>query len=275
MRSSPLESDGGLPSGENRPTLSALVLTKNEARRIERCLRSLEWADEIVIVDDESDDDTVEICRRYTGNVVIHRMEGFGAQRNLGIERARGDWILSLDADEVVPADLRDEILHSLRTAGDVTGFYVLNKIMFLGRWMRHGDWYGKVYPGHLRLFRRGSGCFTPGVHERLEHRGPTRVLRNATEHYTIESVSDYLAKMSRYTDLEAENLLQSGKLGSPIYGLVYRPLRRFVSLYVAKAGFLDGAHGLVLSVLTSFHLFLAYAKGWERKRARAEGADS
>jgi glycosyltransferase involved in cell wall biosynthesis len=243
------------------PRLSVAVITLNEEERLRACLESVVWADEIVVVDAGSSDKTVAIAREFTDRVAFHAWQGYAAQKNAALARCTGEWILSLDADERVPDDLRDEIAGTLAGAPAEVGFALPRRNVFQGRWVRHGG----LYPDwQLRLFRRGRGAFVErAVHESVRVDGPVGRLRSALVHESYRSLADAVARLNRYSDLAAAELAAAGR-GGTLVDLLLRPAWRFVSMYLLRAGFLDGRRGLVLAALYAHYVFLRAAKARE-----------
>jgi glycosyltransferase involved in cell wall biosynthesis len=243
------------------PRLSVTVITWNEEERLRRCLESVQWADEIVVVDAGSDDKTVEIARAFTDHVLVRPWDGFARQKNFALDRASGEWILSLDADEEVSPELAEEVRRTIAAPG-ATGFAVPRRNIFWGRWVRHG----RLYPDwQLRLFRRGAGRFVArDVHESVEVDGPVARLEGALVHRSYRDVADFIARANRYTTLAADEWIRSGR---PVHAsdLVLRPLGRFLSMYFVHAGLLDGWRGFLLAVLYAYYVFVRSAKVWER----------
>jgi glycosyltransferase involved in cell wall biosynthesis len=245
--------------------LSVLVLTLNEERNIAACLESVRWADEIVVVDSGSSDRTTELARAFTEGVYQIEWRGYGATRNLALQKTSGEWILWLDADERVTPELAEEIRAIIdRPHVPESGFRVARRAYFLGRWIRHCGW----YPGRVtRLFRRERGRFTESnVHERLLLDGPVSDTRHDLIHLTDPDLAHYFAKFNRYTTLAAQDLRNAGRTFS-VGDLLGRPLFAFVKMYVLKRGFLDGMQGFILCVLSSAYVFTKYAKLWELER--------
>jgi len=248
----------------SRGRLSVVVITVNEEDRLRRCLESVAWADEIVVVDSESEDKTVEIARVFTDHVVVRPWAGFAPQKNFGIDRATGDWILSLDADEEVSPELVREIRTVLAGASASDGFRISRRNIFWDRWVRHG----RLYPDwQIRLFRRGRGRFVEhDVHESVEVSGPVGELAGDLVHRSYRDVADFLARTNRYTTLAADEWVRSRKpFGASDF--VLRPLGRFLSMYVVHRGFLDGWRGFLLAVLYAYYVFIRSVKIWERAR--------
>lgn len=246
-------------------TLSAVIITLNEADNIRACLESVKFADEIVVLDSGSTDATVEICREYTDQVYHQPWLGFAAQKNAALDRATGDWVLSLDADERVTPELASA-LQQVRAdpPADVDGFHVYRKVFFGNKWLKHGGFYPEKV---LRLVRRGRARFgLRSVHEALETDGPTRLIPKDIEHYTYRSVEDYLARMKRYAALSAEEYFQKGRTTGPMR-MTGHAAFTFFQMYILKAGFLDGYEGFLMAVLYAMYTFSKYAILYDMRR--------
>ena len=242
------------------------VVTLNEEERLRACLESAAWADEIVVIDAESQDKTAQIAREFTDHVVVRPWSGFAEQKNFALERARGDWLLSLDADEMVSAALRLEIEGVLAGRGpSADAFAVPRRNVYWGRWVRHGG----LYPDwQVRLLRRGRGRFVVrAVHESVAVQGPVARLAGHLEHRSYRDVGDFVARAERYATLAAEDWVRSGRPVRPVRDLALRPLGRFLSMYVVRAGFLDGGRGFLLAALYAYYVLMRSAKAWERVR--------
>jgi glycosyltransferase involved in cell wall biosynthesis len=248
------------------PRLSVVVITLNEEDRIRDCLASVAWADEIIVVDAGSEDKTVALAREVTDHVVSRPWDGFAAQKNFGIERATGEWVLSLDADEQVEPALRDEIVAALANPGAHAGYRLARRNIMWGQWIRHG----RLYPDwQLRLFRRGRGRFIErAVHESVSVDGPVGRLTTPLRHESYRDVSDFLRRADRYATLAAEEWVLRGVPFRP-WQLVTAPLGRFLSMYVLHKGFLDGSRGFLLAVLYAYYVFVRSAKIWEKAKQR------
>jgi glycosyltransferase involved in cell wall biosynthesis len=246
-----------------RPRLSVVIVTLNEEDRLRACLESAAWADEIVVVDAESQDKTAQIARDFTDRVIVRPWPGFAAQKNFGLAEAGGDWILSLDADEQVSPELREEIARVLAENGPHDGYRVPRRNIFWGQWVRHGglwpDW-------QLRLFRRDLGRFGDrAVHESVAVTGSVGRLSAPLIHQSYRDVSDFLTRADRYSTLAAEEWARSGRrIG--VSDLVLPPLGRFLSMYVLQRGFLDGRRGFLLATLYAYYVFVRSVKAWERR---------
>jgi glycosyltransferase involved in cell wall biosynthesis len=243
------------------PRLTVTVITWNEEERLRRCLDSVTWADELVVVDAGSEDKTVQIARSFTDHVIVRPWDGFAPQKNFALARATGDWILSLDADEEVSPELAEEIRRVI-AAPTADGYAVPRRNIFWGRWMRHG----LLYPDwQVRLFRRDRGRFVERqVHESVTVDGAVARLAGALVHRSYRDVADFLTRTNRYTTLAAEEWVRSGRPARAT-DLVLRPLARFLSMYVVHGGWLDGWRGFLLAVLYAYYVFVRSAKVWER----------
>lgn len=247
-----------------RPRVSVVVIARDEAERLRACLESVAWADELVVVDAESTDKTAQIACEFTDRVYVRPWPGFAEQKNFGVEQATGEWILSVDADEEVPGELRQEIETVLAGGAACAGYRIPRRNLFWGRWVRHGG----LYPDwQLRLFRRGRGRFVGrAVHESVEVEGEVGRLRGALVHRSYRDVADFLARADRYSTLAADEWLRSGR-PVRLSDLVVRPASRFLSMYVVHAGFLDGWRGFLLAALYAYYVFIRSAKVWEAAR--------
>jgi len=251
--------------------VSVVIVTKNEEQNIEDALKSVEDAQEIIVVDSFSSDRTVDICKRYTEKVYQHEWQGFARQKQKAVDYAQGQWVMILDADERVTPALKQEI-GDIISHGQCSGYYVPRENYFIGKWIRHSGW----WPDNtLRLFRKEKGRLEPReVHERVVVEGATGYLKNPLRHYTYRSVSDFVERMERYSTLAArEAEKKSG--GAGVCSLMVRPLATFVKMYVLRMGFLDGTRGVMLAVLYSYYTFLKYAKVWEMKAGKQGSGDA
>jgi glycosyltransferase involved in cell wall biosynthesis len=237
--------------------ISAVIITLNEEANIEDCLASVSWARQIVVVDAESTDGTREIARRFTGEVHQKKWEGYSEAKAFAIGKASSEWVLSLDADERVTPELRQEI-ESISAAPAVDGYMVPIRPLFLGRWIRHCGW----YPGYkLRLFKKDMASVTPRrLHEGIRVKGDTGKLENPLLHYAYPTVRSYFEKFSRYTDAAARELHEEGRRAGA-FDIVLRPFFSFLKMYIAKRGFLDGLEGFVLCVFSSLYVMVKYVK--------------
>ena len=246
-----------------RDKISACLTVGNEESNIRRCLESLRWVDEIVVVDSYSQDRTVEICREYTGRVYQHAWLGYVGQKELIKQMARHPWVFFVDADEEVSAQLRDEILaefdsgHNRRYAG----YKFPRKVYFLGKWITHGEWWPDI---KMRLFLKERGvCTGREPHDYVAIQGPVKKLNGCLFHYTYDDLSDQVATLNRFSSISAAGMYRAGRRFS-VLDLIFRPLFRFFKGYFLKRGFCAGTRGLIISVLTATGVFMKYAKLWE-----------
>ncbi len=257
-----------------KPSLSVVVITHNEEANIARCLGSVKrhrFRDivlrEMLVVDSKSDDATVKVAKRLGAQVVVRPWPGFSAQKNWALARVKGDWVLSLDADEEMTEALWREIERVLPEAPATVGGYALQRrAFFLGKWIRHCGWWPDA---QTRVFRRGAGRFNDrAVHEGLEVEGDVETLSEPMDHHTYASIGQYLEKMDRYSALVAASAPERKRRLWPLY-LVVDPFTTFFRGYVLRKGFLDGWHGFVLCGLSAFHSFVKYARIWEKESGR------
>lgn len=238
--------------------ISVTIICKNEAERIRRCLESVRWADEIVVVDSGSTDGTLDIVADYTDKIFENRdWPGFGLQKRLAAEKASNDWILSLDADEVVSEELRDEILALSDQLKDSV-VYRLNRLTsFCGKFIYHSGW----HPDRIvRLYNRKHYQYNDNyVHETVSCSGADKIdLKGKLLHYTFTSLEDYIEKRNGYAKDWAESQFDKGRK-TGIVEIVARPLFAFIRHYLLRLGFLDGYHGFLISVIQMQYTFNKY----------------
>lgn len=238
--------------------LSVTLITKDEGADVRACLESVRWADEIVVVDGGSRDNTVAICREYTDKVYVYEdWPGFGPQKNRALSHATGEWILSLDADERVSPPLRKEIEYAI-ASGRFVGYEIPRRSSYCGRVLRHGGWWPDYV---LRLFKRQQARFSDRpVHERVITKGLCGRLQEPLRHETFRSLEEVLDKTNRYSSLGAELLHQQGKRGGLAPALAHG-LWTFLKTYFLKAGWLDGPEGLMLAVSNAEGAYYRYLK--------------
>jgi glycosyltransferase involved in cell wall biosynthesis len=241
--------------------LSIVIITLNEEKNIVRCLKSLTFQKkpEVLVVDAESRDKTVAVARKLGAKVLSRKWKGYADQKNWAFGKVHGNWILSLDADEELIPDLVREIESVMAGASQaVDGFFIKRRAFFLGKWIRHCGWWPDA---QLRLIRRGKGKFSNRpVHEGLEVRGATSTLRTAMNHYTYDSIAQYLQKMDRYSDLFVQSA-PAKKRNFWLAYLLFQPSWVFLRMYLFKWGILDGWRGLQVCWLSSYHEYVKYAK--------------
>ena len=243
------------------PKVSVTVITKNEAADIGAALASVSWADEIVVVDSHSTDDTVAIARQYTPHVVVRDWNGYIDQKNHAASLASHDWILSLDADERVTPELAQDVQSRMAGTPRESAFRIPRVTWHLGRWVRTTDWYPDY---QLRLYDRRAAEWTGRhVHEAVTVRGAVGQLRGELQHYAYRDISDHLETIDRYTTLAARQMHEAGRRAG-IRHIVGHPPLAFLRNYLARGGIRDGLPGFIISALNSYYVFLKFAKLWE-----------
>ncbi|MBN2318375.1 MAG: glycosyltransferase family 2 protein [Acidobacteria bacterium] len=251
------------------PPISATIITCNEERNIAEALESLSWVDEIIVVDSGSEDATLDICRRFTDKIYYRDWTGYVDQKNYAVEKACNDWILSLDADERVSPKLQDEIEALNRKGFRESGYRIPRATFFMGRWIKHGDWYPDY---QLRLFDRRHGKWQGGrVHESVQTDGAAGMLRGEIQHFTYRNFSEYLKRLESYTTLAALDYRRKGRRASS-WMLFGKPLAVFIRAYLLKCGFLDGTAGFTVAVMGAVSAFFKYAKLHELCRKDSGG---
>jgi hypothetical protein len=249
--------------------ISGCVIARDDASRIERCLASLAWTDEtVVVIDERSCDATEQLARRAGARVLRHAYHGNLEQKNFALDQLKTDWVVALDADEALSPELAARLRE--RLAADPAGLdgIELNRVTrHLGRWIRHGDFHPDW---QLRVFRRSRGGWAGrNPHGRVRVVGRVEKLAGDLEHASYESLADQVARVQEYSRVEAGELHRRGRRAR-VSDLCLRPPARFLRAYLLKAGFLDGMPGFVIAAVTAFHVFLKYAKLWELTRASA-----
>jgi glycosyltransferase involved in cell wall biosynthesis len=248
--------------------LSVIVITKNEEHNIVDCLQSVAWANEIITVDAESKDRTVELARQFTPKVHVREWKGYGPAKNFALEQVTNTWVLWLDADERVSPQLAQEIRTAIEDGSTPhAAFEVARRAYFLGKWIRHCGW----YPGYVvRLFRKNSARFSDSrVHEGVEVAGSIGRLSGDLIHYTDDTLYHYFSKFNSYTSLAAADVMDAKRKFS-LYDVLVRPPYLFFKMYILRQGFLDGMQGLILSLVSAAYVFMKYAKLWERESRKS-----
>jgi glycosyltransferase involved in cell wall biosynthesis len=245
-------------------SIAAVIITKNEERNIEACLRSVDWVDEAIVVDACSEDRTVSIARRHTDHVFIRPWPGFGPQKNYGIDQSSAEWILILDADERVPGALRDEISATIRRPVEQVGFEIPRRNVFYGRWIRGGG----LYPDYqLRLFKRSAGRYDDVLlHEHLRLAGDVSRLASPLDHFSMPTVGDHVRKIMLYSTLGAREKLKTRANVSAL-DLAGSHLATILRTFLLRRGYRDGLHGAVIALFAGMHTFVKYAKAWDLLR--------
>jgi glycosyltransferase involved in cell wall biosynthesis len=248
----------------NRATISAFIVCCNEERNIRRCLESIKWCDEIIVVDSGSTDSTLQICREYTAKIFHRGWTGFVEQKRYALSLCTSDWILNLDADEEVSEELRLEIINSLvrsKQQDPTTGYFLSRVVFHLGKWWRKGGWYPEY---SLRLCKRSETTWGGAdPHEKAMVKGPTLRLKGELRHYTYADLSNQISALNRFSETAAKTMHAKGKKAS-LFNILGRPPLRFIKFFLIKRGFLEGFPGFVVACLEAYYVFLKYVKLWE-----------
>jgi glycosyltransferase involved in cell wall biosynthesis len=252
--------------------ISIALITLNEEANLPRTLESVkplvrDGNGEIVVVDSGSTDRTLEIARSHGAKIFIEEWKGFAAQKNSAMEKASGDWVLQLDADEALEEKLAEEISRELDKSGSLVGYWIPRKNYFLGRWIRHGGFYPDP---KLRLIRRGAGKFEEyGAHPTIKVNGPTGTFKHALIHNAYPTLRGYIDHMNSYSSSGAEVAVASGHRGFNLLNIIVRPKLTFLYNYIFRLGFLDGREGFLLHLYHAVYVSWKYAKAWELSRNR------
>ncbi|MGE0527879.1 MAG: glycosyltransferase family 2 protein [Bdellovibrionales bacterium] len=250
--------------------VSLVVITRNAEQHIARCLRSVPFASDIVVLDSGSTDDTVAIAKNLGARVIVEEWRGFGPQKRRATELAKTDWILNLDADEALSDEAQRELQDVLRAEPQAEAFAFPRLSFHLGRWIRHGGWYPDW---QIRLYDRRRVNWSEDVlHEKVQVTRPTSVqkLSQPILHWVFTSLADQVNTNNRYSTLGCEHLLRSGRRFSLIH-LIVKPKIKFLETYIWKRGFLDGLPGFIIAVGAAYSVFLRWAKLWEHERLVAK----
>ena len=242
----------------NKPLISAVIMTRDEAKNIQGAIESLGFAQQIVVADTGSSDNTIELARNAGAEVYSIDFDGFGSSKNRALEYCSGDWIFFLDADERVSPELAKSISRNVVGNSEFDGYAVNRLSYFLGKPVRHSGWHPDYV---LRLFKKGCGKFSDRlVHEGIELKGAAGKLEGLLYHYSYVNLDQYIEKLNVYSRLNAEEMYKNSRKWH-FWDLVIHPAGTFIKMYILKAGFLDGVSGFVLAILSSYHVFVKYAK--------------
>ncbi len=238
--------------------LSVIIITKDEQDNIKACLESVKWAEEIIIVDSGSADKTEEICRKFTDNFYVKDWPGFGIQKQRALDLASHEWVLSIDADERVTSELRDEIINKITQTSNTNGYLIPRLSNYLGKDIYHAGW----YPDYtLRLVKRKEAYFTKDiVHEKMVVTGGIENLSNHFLHFPYKDITHHFQKINTYSSLSADKMFSNGnRISWPM--VVFKTIFGFIRSYVFRRGFLDGWSGLTVSISTGLSVYLKYLK--------------
>lgn len=244
--------------------ISAVILTKNEENNIGKCIKSVAWCDEIIVIDDGSIDRTIEIAKENNATLYSRSLGGdFASQRNFGISRAKNDWILFVDADELVPDALAYEISNAIQLRSQdlrgCSGFYVKREYCIWGKKLKYGE---TANEWRLRLAKKSEGHWVGKVHEKWHVRGLIGKLVNPLSHFPHQTLDEFLKEINFYTDIRAKELNSRG-VKAFFWSISLYPFGKFMVNYILKRGFMDGIPGLVMAIAMSFHSFLVRGKLW------------
>lgn len=261
---------------QNRSTVSAFIICCNEERQIRRCLESITWCDEIVVVDSGSTDRTLDICREFTDKVVHRSWEGYISQKSYALSLCKSEWILNIDADEEVSPELARELQELLerdaRSRLSTNGFLLNRAVYFLNRWWRKGGWYPEY---RLRFCRRSATSWSgEEPHEKAAVVGKTARCQGELYHYTFSDIADYVRRTNTLSSNATATLLRKGVRPSLI-NIIGRPIARFIKFYILKQGFREGVAGLIVAAIEAFGVMLKYAKLWEARHASQKPEDA
>src|SRR5438445_6849043 len=244
-------------------TIATITITKDEEKNIRACLESLKWADEVIVVDAESSDRTVELAKAYTPKVFVRRWPGYGPQKNFAMDQATAGWILIVDADERVTGELREEILKVLQKDSPAVAYRIPRKNFYYGCWIRGA---GQYPDRQLRLMRRGQGRYNDlPIHEHLQVEGLICDLIGHLEHHSYPTVLSHELKVGRYSTLSAQERTNAGYARVSSLNLLFNPLWAFFKIYVLRGGYRDRTHGFLFSAFSAAHVLLKYVKLCER----------
>ena len=249
------------------PTISAVINTRNEENNIRYCLESVKWCDEIIVVDMESEDKTVAIAREYTAKIFTHeKVLAFDAARKFAVEKATGDWVLLIDADELVPKLLSNK-LKEISQNDDADIVYIPFKTYIMGSWITHTGWWPDYHP---RFFKRGSVEFVETVHAFMRVSDTARkthlpqVVVNSIEHFAYYDSTHFITKLNRYTTIEAQHLYDKSTRFT-MHSMIAQACKEFFFRYFIYKGLKDGYRGFFLSIMMAFYRALTYIKLWEK----------
>jgi len=242
-----------MSTDDNR--ISVIVTTWNVESKIRDCIESIKWADEVLVVDSFSKDDTVKICRELGCRILQHAYKSYSAQNNWAIPQAKHPWVLIWDSDEICPPELRDEIIQEMKNPR-YAGYTIQRRSYFFGRWIKYSGWQ-KDRP--TRLFHRDRGRFIiRQVHPMVELDGPVGHFKNPLLHYPYENLESWMERFHRYARWSAHNASERGDKPT-LVNLSLRPLARFLRAYILKRGFLDGKQGFIIAMFSMFSVFMRY----------------
>ena len=260
-----------------KPIISAVINTLNEESNIDACLRALQWCDEIIVVDMESDDSTTTIVRQYTNKIFSFKRVGcVEPARSFAVSQATGDWILIVDADELIKYSLSEKLV-KVASEDQYEVVYIPFKTYILGEWIRHTGWWPEYHP---RFFKKGFLDFSDQIHSAFEIKHEARSFHlppkaeNAVEHFAYLDSEHFISKLNRYTSFEARNMFDQGKHFS-LFRMLVAGFRGFQVRYISQKGYKDGYRGFFLSLMMGFYRILNYIKLWEFWQNKDESVEN
>jgi len=253
----------------DRILLSVVVITKNEAANIVDCLKSVyDWADELLVVDDESTDNTRELCRSFSDKIFVRKMDNEGSHRNWAYAQAKNNWVLSLDADERITPELQKEVAQVLQSPKDYNAFAIPRRNYIGNYWVKYCGWYPSA---QLRLFKKDKFKYEEvEVHPRVFLDGKCGVLKSDMIHYSYKGFEDFLGKLNRQTTMEAKKWVSTNRKMS-LGVAIWRTMDRFPRSYIRKKGYKEGFMGFMIAFFASLYQIISYAKFVEMKKRKAE----
>ncbi len=241
--------------------LSSVIIAKNEEEKIKDAINSVNFSDEVIVIDDFSEDATVLIAQKFGAKVFKRHLNGdFSGQRNFGLRQAQAEWVLFIDADESLTTRLKNEIIQAINDPlRNYSAYFLKRQDFFVGKKLNYGEVGGAKF---IRLAKRGSGRWERGVHEKWSIDGKVGFFKNPILHYAHPTLKSFIKDVNFTSSLHAEANKKEGKKSS-LFKIIFWPKFKFFTNYFLKAGFLDGTHGFVLALLMTFHSFLAWSKLW------------
>ena len=251
--------------------ITAIIPTYNEQERIKNSLKSAEFADEVIVIDSYSTDKTVKIVKQTNAILLQREFDDFSSQKNYAIDQASHDWIVWIDADEVLTKELQEEIRDGIENAKELVGFYIYRIFFFKGKRMRYT---GTQNDKLIRVFNRNHCRYSGKVHEKIQTNGKLGVLKNRILHYSYISFDRYIVKLNQHSALKAEELFEKGVSITPFH-IIIKPLARFIKHYFIKLGIFDGFYGFIISFALSYGVLVRYIKLWNLKQKQRKNGSS